>query len=303
MAVRVQVPASTANLGPAFDCAAIALNLYLRVSIEPRDDTGFEIDYRGVHADRVSASDENLVVKALQSFTAAAGSGVAGARIEIENEIPIGVGLGSSAAAIVGGLLAVAALDGGEMNPARLLPLAVALEHHPDNVAAALYGGFVVAATVRSETDGAEEILVHRSDVAKSLRFVVVTPQTALPTEKARSILPAEYSRADAVQNLQRAALLTAAFVSGEKLSPEMFRDRLHQPYRAPLIPGIADCLEYRADGVAGVFLSGAGSSVMAIATKNEKEIGDALVALFRRAGTAAHATVLQADNQGGRVL
>jgi homoserine kinase len=303
MAVRVQVPASTANLGPAFDCAAIALNLYVRVSVEPRKTAGFEVQYRGINEDRISGDAENLVVKAVRSFAASSRAEMAGARIEIDNDIPVGVGLGSSAAAIVAGLLAGAALAGGKIDRAQLLQLAVGLEHHPDNVTAALCGGFVVAAAIRSAGCASEEILFHRSDVSESLDFIVVTPDLPLPTEKARSVLPAQYSRADAVQNLQRAALLTAAFVSGEGLTPELFRDRLHQPYRAPLIPGIAECLEYRCDGLAGIFLSGAGSSVMAIATKNAKEIGDALAATFRRVGVTAQATSLRADNIGARIL
>ena len=140
----------------------------------------------------------------------------------------------------------------------------------------------------RGATGEPGEILYHRCDVSESLDFVVVTPDRPLPTEKARGVLPAEYSRQDVVQNLQRVALLTAAFCSGSGLVPELFRDRIHQPYRSGLIPGIADCLEYRHEGLAGIFLSGAGSSVMAVATGNAKQIGDGLVEKFRSNGVAA---------------
>lgn len=303
MAVRVQVPASTANLGPAFDCAAIALNLYLRVSAEPRTVPGFEISYSGVNADRVPAGEENLIVRAIRRYAASAKTAMAGARIEIENDIPIGVGLGSSAAAIIAGLLIGAELAGGKPERALLLREAAALEHHPDNVTAALCGGFVVAATTGGESGGAGEVLFHRCDVSESLDFIAVTPDRPLPTEKARSVLPAQYSRQDVVQNLQHVALLTAAFCSGGGFAPEIFRDRIHQPYRSALIPGIADCLEFRHEGLAGVFISGAGSSVMAIATKNAAEIGNALVEKFSRHAVNARATRLKADNRGAQVF
>jgi homoserine kinase len=159
------------------------------------------------------------------------------------------------------------------------LRLALELESHPDNLAAAVHGGMVV-----SGVTGAGEVLVRKADVSPDLDFVCVIPDVPLPTEKARSVLPAQYSRQDVVANLQRAALLSAAFFSGDgggkSLSPELFRDNLHQPYRAPLIPGIAACLEYRHDGLAGVFISGAGSAVMAI----------------------ARAVLLKADNRGAAV-
>lgn len=304
MAVRVQVPASTANLGPAFDCAAIALNLYLRVSAEPRSSSGFEVRYRGVNEDRVAANDQNLVVRAIQSFSRLGPTVISGALIEIENEIPIGVGLGSSAAAIVAGLLVGSELAGRKVERSGLLREAAALEHHPDNSTAALCGGFVVAATTDDDTrGGSAEVFFHRCDVSESLDFIVVTPDRPLPTEKARAALPAQYSRHDVVQNLQRVALLTAAFCSGSGLAPELFRDRIHQPYRSALIPGISDCLEFRHEGLAGVFISGAGSSVMAVATAHASEIGEALVERFARNGVGARATLLKADNLGAKIL
>jgi homoserine kinase len=304
MAVRVQVPASTANLGPAFDCAAIALNLYLRVSAELRSSGGFEVRYHGVNEDRVPVGEENLIVRAIRNFAAASGKPIVGARIEIENEIPIGVGLGSSAAAIVAGLLVEARLAGVKPERGELLREAAAIEHHPDNVAAALCGGFVVAAIADGDAAGRPgEVLFHRCDVSALLDFIVVTPDRPLPTEQARSVLPAQYSRADVVRNLQRVALLTAAFCSGTALTPGLFLDRIHQPYRAALIPGIADCLEHHDEGLAGVFISGAGSSVMAIATANAEKIGAALVEKFSRNGVAARATLLKADNLGAQIL
>ena len=145
-------------------------------------------------------------------------------------------------------------------------------------------------------------VVLRRVDVTPKLDFVAVIPDVPLATERARAALPAQYSRADVVANLQRTALLTACFFSGRRLSPELFRDRLHQPYRSPLVPGIAACLDFRHRGLAGIFLSGAGSAVMAIAEHSAARIGEALIAEFRRKGTAAKALLLKADNQGTQV-
>jgi len=224
-------------------------------------------------------------------------------RLDVRNDIPLGVGLGSSAAAIVAGVLLGGELCGCKLTAAELLRLAVEIEGHPDNVAAALHGGFAVAAMPEEAPDTGDiaDILVAKANVPQSIDFVAVIPEVPLPTEKARAALPAQYSRRDVVANLQRTALLTASFFSGGELSPELFRDKLHQPYRGPLVPGIAECLAFRHSGLAGVFLSGAGSAVMAIARHSAKEIGDALVGEFRRKGTAARALVLKADNRGAQ--
>ena len=151
----------------------------------------------------------------------------------------------------------------------------------------------MVAATIDGDAGGgAGEVLFHRCDVSESLDFIVVTPDRPLPTEKARAALPAQYSRHDVVQNLQRVALLTAAFCSGSGLVPELFRDRIHQPYRSALIPGISDCLEFRHEGLAGVFISGAGSRswplprqmLMRLARRWWADFGATALRLARRA-------------------
>ena len=151
--------------------------------------------------------------------------------------------------------------------------------------------------------EAAESILTAKANVSQALDFIAVIPDVALPTEKARAVLPAQYSRRDVVANLQRTALLAANFFSGGELSPELFRDALHQPYRSPLVPGIAECLAFRHAGLAGVFLSGAGSAVMAIVRHSSREIGDALVGEFQRKGTAARSLALKADNSGAKIL
>ena len=354
--VSVIVPATTANLGCAFDCAAIAVSLYLRVSATAHEvgSTGtlacaevregvivgappfgskggdFSVSYRGPNAESIPLDATNLIVKAMQHYAARAKKNLPGARLDVENEIPLGVGLGSSAAAIVAGIVLGAELCGAKLDAAETLRLALEIEGHPDNLAAAVHGGMVVSAVAASApsaqlgSPGAQvaaapgarpgtpaggtgaalnDVLVLKTDVSQALDFVCVVPDVPLPTEKARAVLPAQYSRQDVVANLQRTALLAAAFFSGKDLSPEMFRDRLHQPYRSPLISGIAQCLDFRHDGLAGIFLSGAGSAVMAIANHSAQQIADALVAEFRHAGTGARALLLKADNRGTQVM
>jgi homoserine kinase len=293
----VVVPASSANVGCAFDCAAIALNLYLRASATPGKSA--LVSYRGPNADQIPLGATNLIVKAMQRAASTVHASLPAVHLDVQNEIPLGVGLGSSAAAIIAGILLGGKLGGTELSSADALRLAAEIEGHPDNVAAALHGGFVVAAM----PEDAADVLVAKANVSQALDFVAVIPDVALPTEKARAALPAQYSRRDVVANLQRTALLAANFFSGGELSPELFDDRLHQPYRSPLVPGIAECLAFRHAGLAGVFLSGAGSAVMAIVRHSSREIGDALVGEFQRKGTAARSLELKADNSGAKVL
>ena len=251
------------------------------------------------NADQIPLDACNLMVKAMQRAASTVHASLPAVQLDVQNDIPLGVGLGSSAAAIVAGVLLGGKLSGNELSFADALRVAAEIEGHPDNVAAALHGGFVVAAM----PEGAADVLVAKANVSQAFDFVAVIPDVALPTEKARAVLPAQYSHRDVVANLQRTALLAARFFSGGELSPELFNDRLHQPYRAPLVPGIAECLAFRHAGLAGIFLSGAGSAVMAIARHSSKEIGEALVEEFRRKGTAARSLELKADNSGAKVL
>jgi homoserine kinase len=257
-----------------------------------------ELNYSGANADLVPRDKSNLLVKAMERAAAASSAPLPSLRLDVQNEIPLGVGLGSSAAAIIAGTLLANELCGSTLSQTEILRLALDIEGHPDNVAAALHGGFVVATAPKE----AANVLFAKADVSAALDFVAVIPDVPLPTEKARAVLPAQYSRADVVGNLQRTALLTARFFSGGELSPDLFRDALHQPYRSPLVPGIAECLAFRHAGLAGIFLSGAGSAVMAIARHSAGDIADALVAEFGRKGTHARAILLKADNRGARI-
>lgn len=293
----IVVPATSANLGCGFDCAALAVSLYMKVRGRFGSAPGFRFRYRGPHAERIPLDDSNLIVRAARSAAERAGAQILGGEIEIENEIPVAAGLGSSAAAIVAGILLAERHLGRTPDPAAIVELACRIEGHPDNVAAACYGGLVIAA---QEQDG--RVSIARAALPEDLALVAVVPEFELTTERARAVLPPSYARADAVHNLQRFALLVATCFSGEfRLAPELFRDRLHQPFRAPLVPGLEACFEFRHPDLLGVFLSGAGSSVLAIARGSAAEIGDHLAGEFTRRGLGARVFLLRPENRGAR--
>lgn len=293
----IVVPATSANLGCGFDCAALAVNLYMKVRGRLGTTPGFRIRYQGPHAERIPLDDSNLVVRAAQSAAKRAGVEISGGEIEIENEIPIAAGLGSSAAAIVAGILLAARHLGRPIDAEAIVELACGIEGHPDNVAAACHGGLVVAA----QEDGGR-VRVARVALPENLALVAVVPDFELTTERARSVLPSTYERRDAVHNLQRLALLVATCFSGEfRLAPELFRDRLHQPFRAPLVPGLESCFELRHPDLLGVFLSGAGSSVLAIARGSAAEIGSRLAHEFTSRDLQARTFLLRPENRGAR--
>jgi homoserine kinase len=263
--VRVDVPASTANLGAGYDCLALALDLGNRVEVEVRGWSRGQIELTvdGEGANELSADRENRVVQgveaALREVRGEIPEGV-GWRIEMRNDIPLARGLGSSAAATVAGLVAGNALLGEPLTSADLLRLATAVEGHPDNAAAALLGGFTVAAQTE---DGVEAL---RFDAPRDLRAVLFVPEMRLPTAEMRRVLPERVPRADAVSNLTRAAVGVAGIATGRlDLLRLMTVDRLHEPYRATIFPQLPRFVaDARAAGALGACLSGAGSTIVA---------------------------------------
>jgi homoserine kinase len=293
--ISVRVPATSANLGCAFDCAALALALYLDVHVTPRADREVTVKYSGVNPDRIPTDETNLVAKTIRD-TLARWNKSRGFDLELDNQIPVGAGLGSSAAAIVGAIAACHWLADVTLFDEELVSLATEIEGHPDNVAAAWLGGL----TVSTQVDG--RVYSYSCPIPQTVHLVVVIPDYALPTEKARQALPAEYSRADAIHNLQRAVALAAQMFSGKaELRPWFFDDRWHQPYRAPLMPGLSDVLEYRHQALLGTCVSGAGPSILAFARGDAVPIGEALCQLLAKKGVNAEARVLSADNLGAK--
>jgi len=257
--IRLRLPATSANLGAAFDCAAVALALHL--TVEAAEAEAFSIAATGEDAELCSRVEDNLILETYKSLLAREGKPAVPLAIRMDNRIPLGMGCGSSAA---GRLAAIAlAAHFGELGweSDRILAEACALEGHPDNAAACWLGGMVVAAM--------ESGRVHVARVAAPAdwRALVVLPGEALATSKARAVLPETYSRADAVANIQAASLLGLAFAQGrgELLRPAM-QDRLHQPYRAEMCALLPLLLPLAGSaGVLGVALSGAGPSVLLI--------------------------------------
>ena len=292
-AIRVRVPASSANLGPGFDTLALALGLYLECTLRPSD-KGIAVRITGMDRTAIPPDKTNLTWRAFRRL--AGRKAPRGADLEIANEIPVGKGLGSSAAAIVAGLALANEWLGLKKGREELVQLATEIEGHPDNVAAAVWGGFVVSC--QSED---KRVLSVKARLGVEMGIVLVVPEFALSTAAARAALPAQYSRQDAVFNLQRVALLLAALSDGR---PEHFReamrDRLHQPYRAPLIPGLEEILKLRdVPGLLGVALSGAGPSVLAFCSGHTDKVGAAIVSCFRAKKIEARARRLPIDTAG----
>ena len=258
--MRVTVPASSANLGPGYDAFGLALGLYNEFEAEIA--SSWQVAVTGEGASELDRGRENQVVRALAAAFAEAGSPDACATVVCRNAVPIGQGLGSSAAAIVGGLVLGDALMGGTLGRDRLLELAVAIEGHADNVAAALHGGFTV--TTAAHVGG---LTCARVDPAVGLAAVVVLGQTGLPTLEARAALPATVSHADAAAAAGRAALVALGIARGEKaLLAAGMHDTLHEPYRRALVPdldAVRSVLEACDAGPA--VLSGAGPAVLAL--------------------------------------
>jgi len=249
--MHVSAPASAANLGPGFDCLAVALELRNEVTIGPGAGDGVEVTVEGEGVRAASRGAENLFVRAFR----AAGADARGLRFAMRNRIPFYRGLGSSAATISAGVAAGLAWTGREADP---LPAAVELEGHPDNVAAALLGGLTLAWTTGA---GPTAVLLASCPVD----FAVAVPDDELPTKLAREALPQTIAHADAAHTTARAALLVAALQSGRtELLRDALDDRLHEPYRAPFVPLLA-LIRGRLDGlpVYGATISGAGPSVL----------------------------------------
>lgn len=295
--ITVNVPATTANLGPGFDCLGLALDWWNTITVEPA--RKFRVVLRG-DSEGLPADETNMVVEHIGIFFAHIGAPMPTLRVTMTNRIPIGKGFGSSAASLVGGLIAGNALADTPLSAQEILELANELEGHPDNVSAAIFGGFTI-----SVFDG-QRVVCASVEPSQSWRAVVYIPDHALSTKTARGVLPPDISRGEAVFNIGRAALLAYAFTTGRaSFMPIATQDRLHQPYRVPLVKGMPEMLEAACGaGAQGAALSGAGPSLIAFATTNAGavRVRDAFAATARRLKLKGDAQILKLSPRGAYV-
>ncbi len=296
--VRVIVPATTANLGPGFDTMGLALDMYTEVIMEAGGE-GIRIISEGEGSEELSNSEDNLIYKCAKKLFDSVEYEPKGLSVRIINGIPLSRGLGSSASAIIAGLLAAREISAANISDYELLKMATEVEGHPDNVAPALFGGFVL-----SRMEG-KEIIYRKVDVDDKLLAVVAIPEFELPTEKSRAILPRTVSREDAIFNIGNASLLVYSLLMKDySLLRKAMNDRLHEPYRIPLVPGLEE-VKRKALG-AGAFsaaLSGAGPTVIAFADEHSSEsVRSAMEEGFRSAGIDSDVRILNLQNKGAIV-
>lgn len=289
--VHVRVPASTSNLGPGFDCLGLALQLYNTTTLTRSSSAK---PPEGMIGETATAFFQKAAEGKIKPF---------GFEARIEGDIPISRGLGSSVTVRLGVLMGLAELvrESFPITRDQILKLLIELEGHPDNAVPSFLGGFAVCAHA---TDNPEDGFAYtRAVVRPELSFVTLVPDLRLSTEKARGLLPEKVPLRHAVENAQRTARIAAAFCTGDYVSLRgMFVDHLHQPFRQELIPGFANILTAARDaGALGSFLSGAGSSLMAITLEKVEAISAAMLDTARQYDLPAQVIVLHADNEGAR--
>lgn len=296
--IHIRIPATSANMGPCFDSMGVALQLYNHLWVEEIPE-GLEIILKGEHALEIPRDETHLIVQTMQYFYDQKGLKMPGLRLVQEDYIPMVRGLGSSAACIVGGLLAANELAGRPCDKEELAQMASRLEGHPDNSNPAIFGGVVVGAIEENN------MKYVRLELPDDLVFAIMVPDFPVSTEKSRGVLPKEYSRADVVYNVSRGALLVASLLTGkyENLAMAM-KDKIHQPYRKVLIDGMEDIFAH-AEGFGAIacYLSGAGSTLMAMVTKDKaEEFGKKMSAYLQTLPHNWELTLLQPDLEGAKI-
>ena len=294
MMIKVKVPATSANMGAGFDSLGIALGLYNYVYAEEAGN-GLNIEILDDSAQYLATDERNLVYRSMMAVFDKVSYKPKGIHLKLENNIMITRGLGSSSAGIVGGLLAANKLCGARLSKNELLNIATEIEPHPDNVAPAILGGMTVTARYK------DRVFFDKNDIPSDLRFAAFVPDFYLATKLSRSILPKNIAMTDAVFNLSRSALLVSSIMSGkyENLRAAV-DDRLHQRYRKKLVPHI-DSLFKKAYGAGalGVYLSGAGPTVVAIINRDNERFEEKLQKYIDSDMSNWRLYMLEADNIG----
>ena len=290
---EVRVPASSANLGPGFDTLGLALAIYLTCRFREASETRVRVS--GRDTDSIPEDTDNLILRTARQVAETQRLDLPPVDLAIENQIPVGKGFGSSAAALVAGVVLADRVLGLGWNEHRLLDEAARIEGHPDNVSAAVLGSVTTAAI---GDDGITRAV--RLEVPRAFSVAVVCPEFELSTPSMRAALPSEYSREDAVFNIQRATLLVAALLKGDREAfPVAFEDRLHQPYRAPRVPGLLAILKLRVPGLLGCALSGAGPAILVFYETGREQAVEAVAHEFERVGCPSEIMFPNLDRTG----
>ena len=301
--IRVKAPATTANMGPGYDCLGMALDVWNTLSVDLLDDGEPVVEITGEGSGELATGRDNLVHKSMEFLFDDAGQKMPIVRIRCDNEIPLARGMGSSAAAIAGGLVAANALCSQEYTSKDLLEMAATIEGHPDNVAAAVMGGMQLV--ISDKTDEGQRLHTVSVNVPSDLHAVIFVPDARISTEDARAVLPETVSMADAVHNMGRVGLLVASMATNH---PEFLtiatQDRLHQPYRQPLFTPMKVIFKAALDaGALGVFLSGSGSTVLALTKGREMTVAYEMAEAARQASTEGKVSVTQPTVRGAHLI
>ena len=290
---RVRVPASSANLGPGFDALGLALDVYLDCGFERAEHLSIRVS--GRDAESISTGEDNLIWQTALAVARDAGRTLDPIELDIVNDIPLGKGLGSSAAALTAGVVIADQLLGLGWDAHRILDEAARIEGHPDNVAACVLGSIVASAI---DSEGVARAV--RLTLPEKFGVAVVVPDFMLPTSEARRVLPSSYSREDTVFNVQRSALLIAALAMGETSAfPAALEDRMHQPYRAGLVPGLDEMTRLRVPGLLGCALSGAGPSIVVFYERGSEAVCERIREIFKSKGRESEVLHAQIAERG----
>ncbi|MDE2844221.1 MAG: homoserine kinase [Chloroflexota bacterium] len=300
--IEVLAPATTANLGPGFDCLGMALDLWNRLEVLPAGgptEGNARVEISGEGADELATDASNLTFRSMQFLFDEAGIAMPPLRLRCHNAIPLSRGMGSSAAAIAGGLAAANALCDNPYSDNELLEMAATIEGHPDNVAAAVLGGLQLVVS-----DG-PQLYTAPIPVPEDVQAVLLIPESRIATADARAVLPGQVSMADAVFNMGRVALLVAGMALDRPQYLDVAtQDRLHQPYRQPLFPAIKVIFAAARDaGALGVFLSGSGSTVLALTRGREMTVAYEMFEAARLTGIASRLEITRPAVKGAHVV
>ena len=292
--MTIITPCSTSNLGPGFDTLGLALNRYLYVSAEAAPSTVITVEGSGKN--HIATNERNLVYASMLHTAQHLGKPLPAVKLHLKNEIPAYGGLGGSGAAVAGGVFLANELLNGGLTREEMLNIAVAIEGHPDNVSAALFGGLTVNCF-----DTQRNVHCRSIRIEYPISIITCSPHFQVQTKQARKILPEQIPMKDAVINIENAASLVATLMSGDtKALRYATHDTLHEQYRAALIPGFDDVKQAAFDNGALSFnISGAGPTVFAFATANEQSIADAMVQAFSKHRQTATGEIMTVENRG----